>query len=388
LNPNLSPLALAIPENPLRALYPYAAQPGMLNLASGHPSRDAYDMKGLVEASSRAAADASAWSYGPAAGDPELVTALEAVSPARMMGHRIIVTSGAQQAVDLALRSLAAPGETVLLPEPIYPAILSICAAAGLRVATYQVKASDPSLAELNQALKQERIAAAYAQPTFSNPGGETWDLQIRKRFLELCAERGVAVIEDDPYRALAYAGPPPTTLIELSRQVKGSVVIWAGSLSKILAPGLRLGWALAPEFLAKPMTELRQVSDLQPNSMAQRVALRYLELDRLDAHLIRLRELYTTRRDRLAAALGAAGFTFEPAAGGMFLFPELPAGVTRAGLFERALEQKVLYAPGPAFALDRRSSRFGNRLRLCFAGLDADALGVAGARLVAALGV
>ena len=71
-----------------------------------------------------------------------------------------------------------------------------------------------------------------------------------------------------------------------------------------------------------------------------------------------------------------------------MFLFPELPAGVTRAGLFERALEQKVLYAPGPAFALDRRSSRFGNRLRLCFAGLDADALGVAGARLVAALGV
>lgn len=385
-NPPISPLALAIPENPLRALYPYAAQPEMLNLASGHPSRDAYDLEGLAAASLLAAADASAWSYGPATGDPELIAALEALSPARSTGHRLIVTSGAQQAVDLALRSLAAPGGVILLPEPVYPAILSICAAAGLRIAPYQVEASDPSLAQLSYALKQDEIAAIYAQPTFSNPGGETWGLQLRQRFLELCAERGVPVVEDDPYRALSYAGPPPTTLMELSSQVPGSLVIWAGSLSKILAPGLRLGWTLAPDFLAKPMTELRQASDLQPNSLAQRVAVRYLELGRLDAHLARVRELYAARRDRLAATLSAAGFTFEPAAGGMFLFPELPSGARRDGLFERALERKLLYAPGSAFALNRRSSRFDNRLRLCFAGLNADALGVAGARLVAAL--
>jgi 2-aminoadipate transaminase len=359
----------------------------MLNLASGHPSLDAFDREGLVEASRRAATDASAWSYGPAAGDPELVTALEAISPAHRMGHRLIVTSGAQQGVDLALRSLVAPGGTVLLPEPVYPAILSICAAAGLRVAAYRAPASDQSLADLSRSLEQKGIAAAYAQPTYSNPGGETWDLQIRKRFLELCAEHGVAVIEDDPYRALFFAGPPPATLMELSRHVTGSLVIWAGSLSKILAPGLRLGWTLAPEFLAKPMTELRQASDLQPNSLAQRVALRYLELGRLDAHLTRVRALYAARRDRLAATLGAAGFTFEPAAGGMFLFPELPAGARRDGLFERALERKLLYAPGAAFGLNRGGSRFDDRLRLCFAGLSADALGDAAARLVAALG-
>ncbi|MCY1282980.1 2-aminoadipate transaminase [compost metagenome] len=384
--PDLSPLVLAIPENPLRALFPYATRPGMLNLASGHPSRDAYDSEGLTEAIRRAAGDTAAWSYGPGAGDPELVAALEALSPPCPDGHRLIVTSGAQQAVDLALRSLARPGSTVLLPEPIYPAILSICAAAGLRVAAYRVNTNDPDLTDLRRVLEEREVAALYAQPTYSNPGGETWGLSARKRMLELCTVHSVPVIEDDPYRALCYAGVPPATLLELSAQIEGSLVIWAGSLSKMLAPGLRLGWSIMPEALARPMTELRQAGDLQPNALAQRVALRYLELGRLDAHLARVRGLYAARHERLAAVLGAAGFAFEPVKGGMFLFPVLPERAKVTGLFERALEQKVLYAPGTAFALERGHSRFGNRLRLCFAGLDAENLNTAAARLVTAL--
>ena len=385
-SPDLSPLVRAIPKNPLRALFPYATRPDMLNLASGHPSRDAYDTEGLIEASRRAAADATAWSYGPSAGDPRLQAALEPLSPPCPHGHRLIVTSGAQQAVDLALRSLARPGSVVALPQPIYPAVLSICAAAGLRVAGYRVAADDSDLADLDRVLGGGEVAALYAQPTFSNPGGETWSLTTRKRLLELCARHRVPVIEDDPYRALCFAETPPATLVELSAQVENSLVVWAGSLSKVLAPGLRLGWAVVPEALAQPMTELRQAGDLQPNSLAQRVALRYLELDRLNAHLARVRRLYTARRDRLAKVLDAAGFTFESAAGGMFLFPALPEGTRHAGMFERALAQNVLYAPGPAFALTHNEPRFGNRIRLCFAGLDAETLGTAAARLVAAL--
>ncbi|MES2667894.1 MAG: aminotransferase class I/II-fold pyridoxal phosphate-dependent enzyme [Pseudomonadota bacterium] len=115
----------------------------MLNLASGHPSRDAYDTIGLTEASHRAAEDPAAWSYGPSLGNPQFLAALAPLSPPHPEGHRLIVTSGAQQAVDLALRCLASPGSTVLLPEPIYPAILSICAAAGLHVRRYRVGADD-----------------------------------------------------------------------------------------------------------------------------------------------------------------------------------------------------------------------------------------------------
>lgn len=387
LLPDLSPLVMGIPENPLRGLFPYAARPGMLNLASGHPSLDAYDIEGLTEASHRAATEASAWSYGPGAGDPELAAALELLSPPCPDGHRVIVTSGAQQAVDLALRSFAPPGSTVALPAPIYPAILSICAAAGLRVTPYRVEAADPDFTDLNRALEHDKVSAIYAQPTFSNPGGETWSLPVRKRFLDLCAEYRVPVIEDDPYRALSYSGEPPAALVELSAQIADSMVIWAGSLSKILAPGLRLGWAIVPEVLARPITELRQAGDLQPNSLAQRVAFRYLELGRLEQHLARVHELYSKRCDRLASVLEAAGFDFEPATGGMFLFPALPVGQSSRGLFNRALARNVLYAPGPAFALERADPRFSNRLRLCFAGLDADSLGLAAGRLVAALG-
>lgn len=385
-SPDLSPLVLAVPENPLRALFPYTARPGMLNLASGHPSRDAYDVEGLTEASHRATQDATAWSYGPSAGDPQLIAALEALTPPRPQGHRLIVTSGAQQVVDLAMRSLARPGSTVLLPEPVYPAILAICAAAGLRVSGYRVTAEDPDLTDLGRVLGQAGVSALYAQPTFSNPSGETWSLPMRKRLLEFCAAYRVPVVEDDPYRFLSFAGAPPAALVELSAEIAGSVVIWAGSLSKILAPGLRLGWAAVPQAIAQPMIDLRQAGDLQPNSLAQRVALRYLELDRLDAHLSRVRELYAARRDRLAAALARADFTFEPAAGGMFLFPVLPEDARATGLFERALDQNVLYAPGPAFALERGDHRLSNRLRLCFAGLDAETLGTAATRLVAAL--
>jgi 2-aminoadipate transaminase len=384
--PALSPFVKAIPKNPLRALLPFAARPGMMNLASGHPSRDAYDSEGLTIASQSAAADPSAWSYGPSVGDPQLLVALEPLGPKRPDGHRLIVTSGAQQAVDLSLRSLASPGSTVLVPEPIYPAILSICAAAGLQVRGYRIDAGDPGLTDLSRGLGQDKAAAIYVQPTFSNPGGETWDTALRLRFLQLCADHHVPVIEDDPYRSLWYGTAPPPALVALSGQVACSVVVWAGSLSKMLAPGLRLGWAIVPEALAGPMTDLRQAGDLQPNSLAQRVAVHYLESGRLEAHLTRMRGLYATRRDQLAAVLGTAGFDCPPAAGGMFLFPTLPPRARREGLFERALARDVLYAPGQAFALDRSLPRFDRRLRLCFAGLDTDTLGTAAARLVAAV--
>lgn len=382
----LSPLVRAIPENPLRALYPFAARKGMLNLASGHPSSDAYDLEGLAEATQRATADFSAWSYGSSAGDPELIAALASLSPVRPDGSTMIVTSGAQQAVDLALRSLCAPGDWVALPEPVYPAVLSICAAQGLHILPYRVTPDDPACESLSAALEGKRICAIYAQPTFSNPTGETWDQPMRQRFLEICAMRGIPIIEDDPYRSLWLTSPPPPTLLTLSAGLENSTVIWAASLSKTLAPGLRLGWAIVPRELAGPMTALRQAGDLQPNALAQRVAVQYLALDRLDQHLMRVRDLYRCRRDRLAHALERAGFNFTVPRGGMFFFAALPEGANPDGLFERAIARNVLYALGSAFALDARQPGFETHLRLCFTGLDAETLAIAAERLIAAI--
>lgn len=383
---SLSPNVLAIPDNPLRALYPYAARPGMLNLASGHPSDDAYDLDGLAIACERAQADKAAWCYGPSTGDPDLLAALSPLCPVLPEGHRLIVTSGAQQAVDLALRVLAAPGRKVAVPEPVYPAILSICAAAGLTPLAYRVDPSDPSLTSLNTLFASHDIAAVYAMPTFSNPGGETWSLAVRRSFLEVCACHAVSIIEDDPYRELHFDGAPPASLLALSAECGVGCVIHAGSLSKILAPGLRLGWVAVPGALAGPITALRQAGDLQPNALAQRVAFHYLTLGRLRGHLVRVRVLYAMRQDRLYRCLREADFSVEQAGGGMFLYVGLPDHVPVEGLFARAVARSVLYAPGRAFAVSGNDDRFDRSLRLCFAGLDAETLAEAAHRLVIAL--
>ncbi len=382
---HLSPLVTSMPVNPLRALFPYAARPGMLNLASGHPSRDAYDAEGLEAAAARAACEAAGWSYGPAAGDPELVAALTRLTVPIADGQRLLVTSGAQQAVDLALRALVPPGSRVLLPEPVYPAILALAAAAGIEVAGYEVPADDDRLEGLATALRAGDVRAIYTLPTFSNPTGECWSLAQRLRVLALCAEAGVPVVEDDPYRMIRFAEPPPS-LAELAPQVAGACVIYAGSLSKFVAPGLRLGWAIAPEPLAKAMQELRQAADLQPNSLAQRVAVHYLESGRVDSHVNRVRDLYSARKARLASVLAQAGFRVPDTEGGMFLFPRLPEGQTASALFDRAVAENVLIAPGPAFALPGRGAELSHRVRLCFAGLSETLIGEAAERLVGAL--
>lgn len=382
----LSSLVDTLPDNPLRALYQHAAKPGMLNLASGHPSCDAYDFEGLEQASRQASRETMAWSYGASAGDPDLLEILKAFSPDRPTNHQIIVTSGAQQAVDLSLRCLAAPGSFVAVPEPIYPAILSICAAAGLRAVPYKISAKDPDMTNLQQLFEKKWIQAIYALPTFANPSGETWPRSMRTRFLKLCADHNIPVIEDDPYRQLSFEGAAPATLLELSKDIKDSFVLHAASLSKIVAPGLRLGWALVPKPVAKPMTILRQAADLQPNALAQRVAVHYMRSFRLNTHLAHVRNLYRQRSERLYQTLAPAGFQMSLPQGGMFLWASCPKEIKCSELFERAISNNVLFAPGEAFAASRTSSYLQNNLRLCFSGLDADSLELAALRLIAAM--
>jgi 2-aminoadipate transaminase len=376
-----------IPTNPLRALFPYGARPGMLNLAAGHPSKDAYDLEGLAEAASRAAQDFSAWTYGSSAGDPALVSALADIVATVPAGQRLLVTSGSQQGIDLAIRTFAPPGAIVLVPEPVYPAVLSTCAAAGIVAVGYQIAPDDIELVGLKAVLAaNEGVRALYALPTFGNPTGDTLSLEQRLSLLALCAQHAIPVIEDAPYSELWFRAPPPPSLLELSAQVDGVTVIHLGSLSKIMSPGLRIGWLVGPEKIAAMMQEARQAGDLQPNALAQRVAFHYLQLDRLTDHVMRVRRLYADRHDALVKVLTDAGFTVPKVEGGMFIFPFLPADRGNSDLFERAVAQNVLFAPGPAFCARAGSGLFTDRLRLCFAGLTKPDIVLAAERLVAAM--
>jgi 2-aminoadipate transaminase len=384
---SINPFIAAIPTNPLRALFPYGARPGMLNLASGHPSKDAYDLEGLAEAASRASRDFSAWTYGSSAGDPALISMLAETVAMVPPGRRLLVTSGAQQGIDLAIRTFASPSTTVLVPEPVYPAVLSTCAAVGVIPVGYQIAPDDTDLAGLEAALATARdVRALYALPTFGNPTGDTLTLKQRMRMLALCAKHAVPVIEDAPYSDLWFRAPPPSSLLELAPLVDGATVIYLGSLSKIMSPGLRVGWLIAPESIAAAMQEARQASDLQPNSLAQRVAYHYLQLGRLTGHVARVRALYAERHDALVDVLTDAGFTVPKVEGGMFLFPVLPVDRGNSDLFERAVAQNVLFAPGSAFCAQAGSGMLADRIRLCFAGLANQDIVLAAQRLVAAV--
>jgi DNA-binding transcriptional MocR family regulator len=383
----INPFIAAIPTNPLRALFPYGALPGMLNLASGHPSKDAYDHDGLSEAAGRASQDFSAWTYGSSAGDPALIDALCETVATLPPNRRLLVTSGSQQGIDLAIRTFAPPGTKVLVPEPVYPAVLSTCAAVGVVPVGYQIAPDDTELAGLEAILAStEDVRALYALPTYSNPTGDTLTLAQRLQMLALCARHDIPVIEDAPYSELWFRTPPPPSLLDLGAQVDGVTVIHLGSLSKIMSPGLRIGWMIAPESIAAAMQEARQASDLQPNALAQRVAFHYLQLNRLSDHVARVRILYAERHDALVDVLTETGFAIPKVEGGMFIFPMLPDDRGNSDLFERAVAQNVLFAPGPAFCARADSGLFADRLRLCFAGLTKPDIMLAAKRLVAAV--
>lgn len=383
----INPFIAGIPTNPLRALFPYGARPGMLNLAAGHPSKDAYDLEGLTDAAGLASRDFSAWTYGSSAGDPALISALSETIATVPEGQRLLVTSGSQQGIDLAIRTFAPPGSRVLVPEPVYPAVLSTCATAGVVPVGYQITPED-ELAGLKAVLAANPgVRALYALPTFGNPTGDTLTREQRMELLKLCAQHDLPVIEDAPYSALWFRTPPPPSLLELSEQVDGVTVIHLASLSKIMSPGLRIGWLVAPAKIATMMQEARQAGDLQPNALAQRVAFHYLQSDRLTDHVVRVRKLYAERHDALVEVLVAAGFTVPKVEGGMFLFPFLPIDRDASSLFARAVAQNVLFAPGPAFCARAGSGLFTGRLRLCFAGLTTPDIVLAAKRLVAAMG-
>ena len=358
----VSARARAIAPNPLRALFPIAAREGMVSLANGHPSPDACDVEGLREAAALASGDAMAWRYGTTPGDPELREAL-----AQLSGDdpdAVIVTSGAQQGIDLAVRALADPDDAIGVPAAIYPAVLSVLAANGARPVALGEDGEGVTPEALKGALAGG-LSALYLTPTFGNPTGTVMGVERRHAILRLCAGAGVPVVEDDPYRDLWFETPPPPSMWQMAER-EGATVVALRSASKIVAPGLRLGWTLAPPPLRGGIVALKQASDLQASGLAQRTLVRYLASGRLDAWLPRVRALYRGRHDALVAGLRGNGLDARPVSGGMFVWLRLPDEADPAALFDRAVERGTLFAPGHGFAAGPEVA-LEPHARLCF---------------------
>jgi 2-aminoadipate transaminase len=344
-------------SSPVREILALTEQPGVISFAGGLPAPELFDVAGLRDAFAAALADHAAGrslQYSTTEGDPTLRVAVAARLTARGLPtapDRLLITSGSQQALTLVATVLLEPGDAVLVEEPSYLAALQAFQLAGAEVVPVPCDADglDPEAAALLAARHRARLL--YTVPTFQNPTGRTLPRERRAALVALAERARLWVIEDDPYGELRYGGTPEPALAALPGAEER--VLSLSTLSKVAAPGLRIGWVRAPELLRHALTVAKQAADLHSSTVDQAAAARWLAAVDLDAHVARLRRAYGARRDALLDGLAAAlppGSTHNRPNGGMFVWARLPDGWDADLLLRRALERDVAFVPGAPF--------------------------------------
>ena len=344
-------------SSPVRDILALTEQPGVISFAGGLPAPELFDASGLRAAFAAVLsgpAAGRALQYSTTEGDPALRSALAARLTDRGLAttaEQLLVTSGSQQALTLVATVLLEPGDAVLVEEPSYLAALQAFQLAGAEVVPVPCDdhGLDPDAVAALAARHGARLL--YTVPTFQNPTGRTLPLARRTALVEVAARAGLWVLEDDPYGELRYAGEPEPALASLPGAEDR--VLALSTLSKVAAPGLRIGWVRAPETLRRPLTVAKQAADLHSSTVDQAAAARWLAVVDLEAHLRVLREAYGARRDALLGGLAAAlppGSVHNRPEGGMFVWARLPDGWDADRLLRRALERDVAFVPGAPF--------------------------------------
>jgi 2-aminoadipate transaminase len=358
-SPPTPPLAArlrGVQSSPVREILALTQRPGVISFAGGLPAPELFDADGTRAAFAEALCDdevGRSLQYSTTEGDPALRAAVAARLTARGLPthpDELLITSGSQQALTLIATVLLEPGDTVLVEEPSYLAAIQAFQLAG--AAVVPVPCDDEGLDPEAAATLAERHGARllYTIPTFQNPTGRTLPLELRRALVALARRGGLWLLEDDPYGELRYRGEPLPPLAALDDRV-----LSLSTLSKIAAPGLRIGWVRAPAALRPPLTIAKQAADLHSSTVDQAAAARWLEAIDLDARVAELRAAYGPRRDALLDGLADAlprGSTHNRPDGGMFVWARLPDGWDAAALLERALAHDVAFVPGfPFFA-------------------------------------
>jgi DNA-binding transcriptional MocR family regulator len=381
-----------VQSSAVRDLLKHSKTPGMISLAGGIPASDLFDLEGLgaIIAGLDARSDAGIFQYSETEGERGLRAAIASLLAARGITAKpenVLVTSGSQQGLDLAARILLSPGDRIVLERPSYLAALQTFGLAEAQIVTAPSDADGMDVGWVEDTLSRQRVKAIYVVPDFGNPTGATLSLERRRRLVELAGRTGTVLLEDDPYGALRFAGAPLPSLQALAAAAGvGEQVIYLSSFSKILAPGLRIGWMVLSDAAFRQAALAKQAIDLHSCSLSQHIVAAYLASGRLGPRLQVLREGYRERRDALMGALrerlgGAIDFS-EPA-GGMFLWARFGPAVDSARVLAHGVEQGVVFVPGAAFYAEHPEH---NTLRLSYSMITPAAAREAAERLARAL--
>ncbi len=367
----------------IRELFKLLGQPGIISFAGGFPDSAMFDVEGIAQASQKVLRDApgSALQYGATEGfmplREELAKFMALKGVTGLDPQELIVTTGSQQALDLVGKTLLEPGDVALVEAPTFLATIQCFKLYGPKVLGVPIDEHGVRVDILEEMIKLHRPKIVYLVPTFGNPSGALLSLDRRLKVLELARDTQTVIVEDDPYGDLYFGDTPPPSLLALSDQVPGSRewLVHAGSLSKVLSPGLRVGWLIAPSELLAKATMCKQFSDAHTSTFAQATAAAYLQSGRMPATLNKVRSVYAQRAKTMAQCLNQSlgeKISFSQPLGGLFFWARLTganAGPKDGAAFAKsAIAQGVAFVPGaPFYANDPDHST----LRLSFATSD-----------------
>ncbi len=362
----------------MRDLMAITARPEVISLAGGLPDTSTFPPQTFAAQMNRIAQEsaAAALQYGPTEGFDETKDCIVEVMAAEGMlpdPDDVVVTTGGQQAIDLVAKTLVDPGDVVICEAPTYPGAVPVFCSYQADVRQVEIDGDGMRIDLLEDLLEElaaegKRPKFVYTVPSFQNPAGVTLSLERRARLVELARIHELLVVEDNPYGLLRYGGEPLPPLYQLDG---GDFVIYIGTFSKILSPGIRLGWVVAPPPVLEKIILGKGASDLCTSTLTQFFVREYFSEGRWRRYVEDLVEVYRGRRDTMLAALAEhfpAEATWTEPDGGLFIWATLPDYIDTGDLLAKALRADVAFVPGAAAYVDGRGR---NSMRLNFSGVN-----------------
>lgn len=358
----------------VRALFAVASRPEVVSLAGGMPF-----VRGLPEGLVNSALEtvmktdgATALQYGSGQGTPRLREQILDVM--RLEGIQgsvddIVVTTGSQQALDLVTKLFINPGDIILAEAPSYVGAIGVFRSYQADIVHVMMDQDGLIPDALREKIKETRalgktIKFLYTIPNFHNPGGVTLSAERRPEIVKICQENNILILEDNPYGLLSFDEPVPPAL----RSYDDEGVIYLGSFSKFLAPGFRVGWALAPHGIREKLVLAAEAAILCPSQFSQMVISEYMDQADWEAQVSTFRDIYRKRRDTMNTALNEhlPELSWNVPNGGFYIWVTLPEGLDSKAMLPRAVTELVAYTPGTAFYADG-GGRQNIRLSYCY---------------------
>jgi len=341
----------------IREILKISSQPGVISFAGGLPAPEMFPLQDMQQAAVESIEEfeSTSMQYSLSMGIPPLREAIakrETASGIPTKAENVLITSGSQQGIELVARAFIDPGDYIITEYPTYVGALQAFNFYQTRYATVDMDENGMLVDQVEKAIKKYKPKLIYTVSNFQNPTGITMSLDRRKALVETAAKYNIPIVDDNPYGEIRFAGKPVASL----KEIGGDIVISLGTFSKILAPGLRIAWMNAAKSVMGVFEKVKQCSDLHANTFTQYMIYCYIRSGKLDGHIQELCDNYGAKRRKMLQEMDnyfPEEITWTRPEGGLFLWGEMPDGMSGSKLLPKAIEEKVAYVYGSPFYPD-----------------------------------